>query len=66
MKKVLQRLEYIDKNEIVTERGRVASCIFGSDELLLTKLIFSGMFNKLDPKGNSMLLSIFINEDKKK
>lgn len=65
MKKVLSRLEYIDRNEVVTQKGRVASFIFGSDELLITELLFSGALSKLGPKACDMLLSAFVNDESK-
>ena len=64
MRKILKRLEFVDKNEVVTSKGRVASLLFGSDELLLTELIFSGYFSELDAKQTTIFMSLFVNEER--
>lgn len=46
MRKVLRRLEYVDRNEVVTSKGRVAAVLFGADELLISEMLFSGLFSK--------------------
>lgn len=63
-KKVLQRLEFIDRHEVPTTKGRVASFIFGSDEILLTEMIFSGLLGDLNSKQTDVLLSLFVNEER--
>lgn len=64
MRKILKRLEFVDKNEVVTSKGRVASLLFGSDEILLAELIFSGYFSELDAKQTTIFLSLFVNEER--
>ncbi len=44
----MRDLEFIDKYEVVTPKGRMASLIFGGDELLMTEVLFSGILNPLD------------------
>ena len=49
MKRVMRRLEMSDKNDVPTLKGKVACSISASDELLATELLFSGIFQNLDP-----------------
>ena len=63
MKKILTRLEFINKEEVPTSKGKIASLIFGSDELLLTEVIFSGILRNLTPKQIDVIMSLFINEE---
>ena len=49
MKRVMRRLEMCEKNDVPTLKGKVACSISASDELLVTELLFSGMFQNLDP-----------------
>jgi ATP-dependent RNA helicase DOB1 len=44
MKRVMRRLEMCDKNNVTTLKGKVACSISASDELLITELLFSGVF----------------------
>ena len=44
MKRVMRRLELIDKNDVPQLKGKVAASISAADELLTTELIFSGFF----------------------
>lgn len=49
MKRVLRRLGYIDEMDVVQAKGRVACEINSADELLLTELIYDGLFIELTP-----------------
>ena len=49
MKRVMRRLDMCDKHDVPTLKGKVACSISASDELLVTELLFSGMFQNLDP-----------------
>jgi ATP-dependent RNA helicase DOB1 len=49
MKRVMRRLDMCDKNDVPSLKGKVACSISASDELLVTELLFSGMFQNLDP-----------------
>lgn len=49
MKRVMRRLDMIDKNDVPHLKGKVAAGISAADELLTTELIFSGFFQELDP-----------------
>lgn len=49
MKRVLRRLGYIDEMDVVQAKGRIACEINSADELLLTELIYDGLFIELTP-----------------
>jgi ATP-dependent RNA helicase DOB1 len=44
MKRVMRRLEMCDKNDVPSLKGKVACRISAADELVLTELLFSGVF----------------------
>lgn len=68
--RVLRRLGYTTKENIIEIKGRVACEINAGDEIVLTELIFSGYFNNLTPAQIAAMLSCFVyqekGEDKKK
>lgn len=64
MRKVLKRLEYINKEDVVTHKGWIAGLLYGADEILLTELIFMGTLANVDSKQLTVFLSLFINEEK--
>lgn len=66
MKQILFRLGFINKDDVPVEKGKIASVIFGTEELILTELLYSGELRKLSPKQLIQLLTIFINEEKSK
>ncbi|XP_055904633.1 SKI2 subunit of superkiller complex protein [Eupeodes corollae] len=53
---VLRALKYIDEQDEVTLKGKVA-CKMGQNELLITELILCNMFNDLEPAEIAALLS---------
>ncbi|KAK0188373.1 ATP-dependent RNA helicase [Armillaria mellea] len=59
-KRVLRRLGFTISAEIVDVKGRVACELSSGDELLLTELIFNGVFNTLSPEQCAALLSCFV------
>lgn len=59
-KRVLRRLAFTNAADIVDMKGRVACEISSGDELLLTELIFNGVFNPLSPEQCAALLSCFV------
>lgn len=65
MRIVLKRLGFIDNEGVPTVKGRVAGLIFGSDELLLTELIFMNQLTSLSAKQIDVILSLFVNEERK-
>ena len=63
-KRVLRRLGFTTSSDIVDMKGRVACEISTGDELLLTELIFNGVFNTLSPEQCAALLSCFVFTEK--
>ena len=63
-KRVLRRLGFTSTDDIVDMKGRVACEISTGDELLLTELIFNGVFNPLSPEQCAGLLSCFVFTEK--
>ncbi|KAG6878470.1 hypothetical protein C0993_006312 [Termitomyces sp. T159_Od127] len=63
-KRVLRRLAFTTSSDIVDVKGRVACEISSGDELLLTELIFNGVFNQLSPEQCAALLSCFVFTEK--
>ena len=47
MKRVMRRLDLADKNDVPTLKGKVAAHISASDEILVTEILFSGLFNDI-------------------
>ncbi|KAH3731542.1 DEAD/DEAH box helicase, partial [Pelomyxa schiedti] len=64
MKRVLRRLGYTNAEDVIETKGRVACEISAGNELLITELMFAGLFNELPLDAMVSLLSCFIAEDK--
>eukprot|EP00052_Salpingoeca_macrocollata_P028835 m.283314 g.283314 ORF g.283314 m.283314 type:complete len:1104 (+) comp22905_c9_seq1:498-3809(+) len=58
-KRVLRKLNFCSSDSVIGLKGRVACEISTGDELLLTELIFNGVFNDLTPEQCVSLLSCF-------
>ena len=63
-KRVLRRLQFIDENEVVQLKARVACEISTGDELMLSELLFNRFFNELTPEQCAAVLSVFVFEEK--
>ena len=63
-KRVLRRLGYTDESDVIQLKGRVACEISTGDELMLTELIFHGVFNDLSIAQTVALLSCFVFQEK--
>ena len=63
-KRLLRRLEFCTADDVVSHKGRVACEISTGDELLLTELIFNGVFNDLTPEQSAALCSCFVFQEK--
>jgi len=63
-KRVLRRLGFTTADDIVDTKGRVACEISTGDELLLTELVFNGVFSSLAPEHCAALLSCFVFDEK--
>lgn len=59
-KRVLRRLGYCTSADVIELKGRIACELSSADELLLTELIFNGVFNTLSPEHCAALLSCFV------
>ncbi|KAK9804329.1 hypothetical protein WJX72_007219 [[Myrmecia] bisecta] len=59
-RRVLRRLGYTDSDGVVTVKGRVAAEIQSADELVLTELIFNGVFKELTAEQVVALVSCFV------
>mmetsp|Transcript_14785 Transcript_14785/g.22931 ORF Transcript_14785/g.22931 Transcript_14785/m.22931 type:complete len:201 (+) Transcript_14785:1342-1944(+) len=65
MKRVMRRLDMVDKNDVPSIKGKVAASISASDELLVTELLFSGFFREMEPNQIAAVLSCLIYTDSK-
>lgn len=63
-KRALRRLGFATSDDVVEQKGRVACEISSGDELLLTEMIFGGVFNDLTPQQCAALLSCFVFDEK--
>lgn len=63
-KRVLRRLQFINEDEVVQLKARVACEISTGDELMLSELLFNGFFNELTPEQCASVLSCFVFEEK--
>jgi len=63
-KRVLRRLGYATAADVIELKGRVACEISSADELLLTEMIFNGVFNDLTVDQIVAILSCFVFQEK--
>lgn len=63
-KAVLHKLGYVDENETVCVKGRVACEVNTCDELIATEMVFEGILNDLDPAEIVAALSSLVFQDK--
>lgn len=63
-KRVLRRLGYCTSSDVIEFKGRVACELSSADELLLTEMIFNGVFNNLTTPQTVALLSCFVCDEK--
>ncbi|TNN58689.1 Superkiller viralicidic activity 2-like 2 [Liparis tanakae] len=61
-KRVLRRLGFAGPSDVIEMKGRVACEISSADELLLTEMVFNGLFNDLTAEQATALLSCFASE----
>uniref|UniRef100_A0A9J7ZNM8 Mtr4 exosome RNA helicase n=1 Tax=Cyprinus carpio carpio TaxID=630221 RepID=A0A9J7ZNM8_CYPCA len=59
-KRVLRRLGFATSSDVIEMKGRVACEISSADELLLTEMVFNGLFNDLTAEQATALLSVFV------
>jgi ATP-dependent RNA helicase DOB1 len=58
-RRVLRRLEYTNELDVVQVKGRVACEISAGDELLISEMMFNGLFNELTIEQTNAILSCF-------
>jgi ATP-dependent RNA helicase DOB1 len=63
---VLRKLDHVDDDFVLKSKGRAACWIDTADELLVTELMFNGVFRKLDHHQLCALCSMFIPVEKSK
>lgn len=63
-KRVLRRLNFVSEHDVIELKGCVACEITSADELLLTELLFDGVFNRLSSEHTAALLSCFVFEER--
>lgn len=63
-KEVLRKLGYIDENETVCVKGRVACEVNTCDELIATEMVFEGLLNDLEPPEIVAVLSALVYQQK--
>ncbi|KAG8456619.1 hypothetical protein GDO86_002408 [Hymenochirus boettgeri] len=59
-KRVLRRMGFATSSDVIEMKGRVACEISSADELLLTEMMFNGLFNDLTAEQATALLSCFV------
>eukprot|EP01027_Heterolobosea_sp_BB2_P015582 GEZU01022297.1.p1 GENE.GEZU01022297.1~~GEZU01022297.1.p1 ORF type:complete len:800 (-),score=347.82 GEZU01022297.1:147-2546(-) len=64
MMRVLRRLGFTNSDNVIQVKGRVAAEINSADELVLTELMFNGVFNDLTPVQIVSLLSCMVYQEK--
>lgn len=63
-KAVLRTLGYLDENETVSVKGRVACEVNSCEEIILTEMVFEGLLNELEPTEIVAALSALLSQDK--
>lgn len=63
-KRVLRRMGYCTAKDVIESKGRVACELTGADELLLTEMLFNGLFNALTVPQTVALLSCMVCDEK--
>lgn len=63
-KRVLRRLGYSSGDDVIEIKGRVACELTSADELLLTEMIFDGVFIDLDVPQTVALLSCLVCDER--
>merc|ERR1711892_724814 len=64
MKRVLRRLGYCTASDVIEIKGGIACELSSADELLLTEMMFNGLFNNMTPPQVAAILSCFVCSEK--
>ena len=52
------------QSDAIDIKGRIACELSSADELLLTEMMFNGVFNELSPEQSAAVLSCFVTDEK--
>ena len=63
MRKVLEKLNFVNEEGLITDKGRVASVISAGDEIVITEVLFSGIISDLPPQQIAALFSAFASDE---
>ena len=63
-KRVLRRMGYATPADVIETKGRVACEIDSADEIVVTEMLFNGVFNNLTPQQCAALLSCFVFQER--
>jgi len=55
---------YCTSTDVIEVKGRIACEVGSADELLLTEMVFNGLFNDLTPAQTASVLSCFVCDEK--
>jgi len=64
MRRVLKRLDFVDRTNVVQVKGRFACEISSCDELLLTEIVFQNVFEDMEPNHVLALCSCLVFDEK--
>eukprot|EP00667_Euglena_gracilis_P001831 EG_transcript_1831 len=62
--RILRRLEYTNEDNVIQTKGRTACEVNTADELLLTELIFNGIFNDMTAEQIVALMSCLVSSER--
>jgi ATP-dependent RNA helicase DOB1 len=64
MRRVLRRLEFIDKDGVVLLKGRMACELTSADEVLMTEIVFNNVFADMEANNIIALCSCLVFDEK--
>lgn len=62
-RKILRQMDYVNSEGVLTMKGRFACEISAGDELVITNMIFNGIFTDLTVEQTVALLSCFVHQE---
>lgn len=63
MRRVLRRLAYVDEKGVLLHKGRFCCEVTTADEIVLTDMVFDGVFNDLSQEQAVAVLSCFVHKE---
>merc|ERR1719265_2774971 len=64
MRRVLRRLEFVDKDGVVSLKGRMACELTSADEVLMTEIVFQNVFADMEANNIIALCSCLVFDEK--